>query len=60
MLNDCTHTSAWWKQMKPCLCCGAIYSDEEAEALTPKHERRFTREQEELIERLEGGEDEPK
>ena len=29
----CTHTSDWWKEMIHCACCGAEYSDEEAERI---------------------------
>lgn len=35
---NCTHTSDWWKNMVPCVCCGAPYSDEEAERIAVERE----------------------
>ena len=40
--TPCTHASDWWKQMIPCVCCGAQYSDEEAERIA-KDSRKFYR-----------------
>lgn len=38
-MNNCTHTSGWWKEMTPCSVCGAPYSYEEAERLAKdKHD----------------------
>ena len=50
--EQCTHTSDWWKEMLPCACCGALYSDEEAERIAAKSSReyrQFTAEQERII-----------
>jgi len=33
-MTACTHTSDWWKEMIPCVCCGAMYSDEAAEQIS--------------------------
>lgn len=56
MTKPCTHTSDWWKEMVSCLCCGAIYSDDEAESIAEKSERdyrQFTAEQQAIIARQE-------
>ena len=39
--RPCTHTSDWWKEMLPCLVCGAPYSDEEALAIANKSEQEL-------------------
>jgi hypothetical protein len=41
MARECTHTSDWWKQMIPCVCCGAMYSDEEAERIAADAHHNF-------------------
>jgi hypothetical protein len=52
----CTHTSDWWKQMIPCVCCGAMYNDEEAKRIayeTANPGRCFSQEQLDYIRRQE-------
>ena len=50
----CNHTSDWWKNMIPCLSCGEIYSEEEADRLSARnyYVRHFTPKQEQVIETL--------
>lgn len=51
----CTHTGDWWKEMLPCVCCGAPYSDEEAENIARRSSTeylKFTEEQKKLIAHL--------
>ena len=36
MIYPCSHTSDWWKQHVRCVCCGAAYSDEEADHIADK------------------------
>ena len=45
----CTHTSDWHKNMRPCVACGAEYSDEEAEYISGNAARTFNREQQTMI-----------
>ncbi len=48
--------------MIPCVCCGAQYSDEEAEQIaeeSKKAYRRFTAEQQAIIDRLEAESEQP-
>ena len=55
-MEVCTHTSDWWKEMIPCVCCGAMYSDAEAERISEESEmnyRRFTADQQAIIARHE-------
>jgi len=47
---ECTHTSDWWKQMVPCICCGAPY-DEQEMVLLLGHDA-LTAQQLALIERM--------
>jgi len=61
-MNECTHTSDWWKQMIYCCVCGEPYSDEEAERIAEESEkkyRRFTAEQEATIALHEQDSEEP-
>lgn len=44
-MSPCTHTSDWWKEMLPCVCCGAMYSDEEAERIGNESTRTFSAQQ---------------
>lgn len=39
-MTKCTHSSDWWKEMRPCCVCGAMYSDEEAERIANESERK--------------------
>lgn len=51
-MAQCTHTSDWWKQMVPCMVCGTIYSDDEADRIAnhkSREYRGFTAEQEAII-----------
>jgi len=43
--HSCIHTSDWWKEMIPCICCGAMYRDEEAERIANESTRVFSAEQ---------------
>lgn len=55
-MNPCTHTSDWWKEMIPCVCCGAMYSGDEADLIAEESRRRqpvFTAAQLAIIEQLE-------
>lgn len=62
-MTECTHTSDWWKNMMHCVCCGASYSDEEAERIADESDRayrNFTDKELKIIAGLETGvEDEP-
>jgi len=53
--RPCTHTSDWWKEMLPCVCCGAMYSDEEADAIAndSRSHGGFSAAQQAIIDRLE-------
>jgi hypothetical protein len=52
---NCTHTSAWHKEMRPCMICGAEYSEEEQARISTEAMRPlgFSAEQLATIERLE-------
>lgn len=50
-MSGCTHTSAWRKEQKPCMICGAPY-DEIEQMLLGKSSRTFSKAQEEQIERM--------
>jgi hypothetical protein len=52
MARECLHTSDWWKQMIPCVCCGAMYSDEEAQQIAYENTRVFESQQLADIERM--------
>ena len=61
-MRECTHTSDWWKEMISCACCGAMYSDEEAERIaadSDKAYRSFTTEQQAIIAKHEAENEEP-
>ena len=54
-MEKCTHTSDWWKNMVSCICCGAQYSDEEADAIANESDRayrHFSDKEIEIIENL--------
>ena len=59
MKRECTHTSDWWKEMKHCVCCGAPYSDEEADAIANESTRTFSAQQLAEIARHEAESEEP-
>jgi hypothetical protein len=58
-MEECTHTSDWWKNMVPCACfrfagCGAMYTDEEADQIGRRMHNSyasFTAEQQAIINR---------
>ena len=53
MIYPCSHTSDWWKQHVPCVCCGAAYSDEDAGYIVSKPENRhFTPEQQAIVDSI--------
>jgi hypothetical protein len=58
-MTKCTHTSDWWKNQLACICCGALYSDEEAEEIANESTRTFTAKQERIIAMLQAESDEP-
>jgi hypothetical protein len=61
-MTECTHTSDWWKQMIPCICCSALYSDDEAEQIANASSmayREFTADQQAIIARHEMEDQEP-
>ena len=50
-MRECIHTSDWWKNMRSCMCCGTLYSDEEAGRIANQglHSGLFTAEQEKIV-----------
>jgi hypothetical protein len=53
MIYLCSHTSDWWKRHVPCVCCGATYSDEEADQIADNPvNRHFTPEQQAIIDSI--------
>ena len=53
MIYPCSHTSDWWKQHVRCVCCGAAYSDEEADHIADNPENRhFTPAQRAIVDSL--------
>ncbi len=49
-VDDCTHTSDWWKHFVPCFCCGRPYDEDEADFISKQYAvRRFSDEEQKII-----------